>query len=61
MEMIYAIHNEPPPGLEEIPTAALAGTIARCLAKDPHDRFPSVTALKTALDPLVAASCPVPS
>ena len=57
MEMIYAIHNQDPPGLEEIQAPVLATTITRCLAKDPADRFPSVERLLETLAGLQTTGC----
>ncbi len=60
MEMIYAIHNEPPRGLdggagrpgEAGAEEALLATIARCLEKDPDKRFARVADVETMLDRL---------
>ncbi len=50
MEMIYAIHNEPPPRLEGETTTELSVVIARCLEKNPRDRYQTVTDLKQQLN-----------
>ena len=60
MEMIYAIHNEKPPDLEDA-ASPLVPIIAQCLEKDPAARYADVEALKNALagikqKPLVAAA-----
>ncbi|MDJ0839344.1 MAG: two-component regulator propeller domain-containing protein [Acidobacteriota bacterium] len=48
MEMIYAIHNETPPGLEG--DHPLLKVIARCMAKEPNARYPDTAAVSAALD-----------
>ena len=58
MEMIYAIHNEPPSGLGsgDLEHAFITSFISTCLEKNPQDRFPSVQALKTAFITGISAS-----
>ena len=51
MELIYAIHNELPRGLKSKGAAeysALEQLLARCLAKDPADRFATVAEVQQA-------------
>jgi ligand-binding sensor domain-containing protein/tRNA A-37 threonylcarbamoyl transferase component Bud32 len=51
MELIYAIHNEPPRGLKtrkESDLLPLERLMAKCLAKEPGDRFASVAEVRKA-------------
>lgn len=58
MEMIFAIHNEPPRGLPNSKAALtpLEAIMEKCLAKDPEDRFSSVAELLTVLEKAAEAS-----
>ena len=57
MEMIYAIHNEVPVGLahrDPVEFSPLEQVMARCLAKDPRDRFDNVTEIQAELGRIAA-------
>ena len=57
---ITAVVNDEPPPLEA--PAALERIVSRCLAKQPRDRFQSMTEVKTALEQAVVRSAdPQPS
>jgi serine/threonine-protein kinase len=51
-QLLAAHRSEPPPALTDLRPdvpADLAAVVARCLAKDPHDRFPSAADLDRTL------------
>ena len=55
MEMIYAIHNETPLGLATLGAEhrqPIHGIVAKCLAKDPEDRYQDVAEVLAAFDAL---------